>query len=175
MSDDDPFALLGLPRSYAVDVEALETAYRRRAAALHPDRHLDPIDQADAAEQTARINDARAILLDDERRANVLLALCGGPPSETDKTLPDGFLVEMMERREAMADVLAKGDDTEIASMETWAQSQRDGYRASVASQFERCDEHDAAALAAIRRELNAWRYIERMIEQLDPSHEHLL
>ena len=30
----------------------------------------------------------------------------------------------------------------------------------------------DAPALAAIRRELNAWRYIERLIEQLDPDYD---
>ena len=30
----------------------------------------------------------------------------------------------------------------------------------------------DAETLAGIRVQLNAWRYIERMIEQLDPAHE---
>ena len=28
----------------------------------------------------------------------------------------------------------------------------------------------DGAALGAIRVELNAWRYIERLLEQLDPG-----
>jgi molecular chaperone HscB len=175
MPDDDPFALLDLPRSFAVDVEALEAAYRRRAAALHPDRHSDPIAQADATEETARLNDARAVLLDDEQRANLLLSLHGGPAREADKTLPDGFLMEMMERREAMEAVLASGDAAERDALERWAAGERDRYKASVARHFESLAVDDPAALAAIRRELNAWRYIERMIEQLDPSHEPLL
>jgi hypothetical protein len=39
-------------------------------------------------------------------------------------------------------------------------------YAGKVTRLFER--QGDAGALVAIRRELNAWRYIERLIEQLD-------
>jgi molecular chaperone HscB len=164
----DPFALLGLPRAYRLDAGQLQSAYLRRSAALHPDRISDPLLQAEAARQAAMINDARAILGDDESRANALLSLLGGPAKEQDKSLPGGFLIEMMQVREDMESVLASDGPAERSRLEQWAQSRRDEYSQHVGALFENAlRAPEAETLREIRRTLNAWRYIERMIEQL--------
>lgn len=172
---DDPFALLGLPRGFVLDREQLQRAYLRRSAGLHPDRVADPLLQAEAARESARLNAARATLADDEQRANALLTLLGGPSKESDKALPDGFLVQMMEARQDMEAALSSGDAAERARIERWAAEQRQDYVSTVASLFGKIAMDGASSspahLAEIRRQLNAWRYIERMIEQLDPGY----
>jgi molecular chaperone HscB len=173
MPVDDPFALLGLPRRFDVDHAALQHAYLTRTAPLHPDRHHDPIEQAEAAEQVARLNAARAALVDDERRANVLLALLGGPAASDDKSLPDGFLVDMMEVRQDMQSALETGSPDDRRRFERWAEEQRAARLDAIRALFARAgDPPDPDGLRDIRVELNALRYIERMIEQLDPAHQ---
>jgi molecular chaperone HscB len=170
---EDAFELLGLPRRYEIDRHQLEAAFLRRSAAMHPDRFPDPLRQAEAEEASAKLNDARALLLDDERRANELLRLLGGPAKDQDNSLPNGFLVDMMDVRQDMEQALASGDPRERERLERWALDQRAAYRDGVAALFEQVP-LDAGArrsvLSQIRQQLNAWRYIERMIEQIDPA-----
>jgi molecular chaperone HscB len=164
----DPFTLLGLPRSFDIDPGVLQAAYLRRAAALHPDRLTDPLAQTHAQREAAALNDARAALADDEQRANVLLALLGGPAKDQDKSLPEGFLIEMMEVREAMDAALATGDAAERDRLDRWAREHRQAHVENVRAGFAGLGAAPAPGqLAALRRELNAWRYIERMLQQL--------
>jgi molecular chaperone HscB len=164
----DAFALLGLPRSFDIDRQALQAAYLRRTAALHPDRMADPLERAEAQRQAAALNDARAVLADDEPRANLLLALHGGPTKEQDRSLPDGFLVDILDLRQEMEAALTEDDANERARIEQLAQQRRAQHLETVRGMFNALGAPPKAdALAAIRRELNAWRYIERMIEQL--------
>ena len=168
---NDPFSVLGLPRSFDIDPRALQAAYFKRSGALHPDRFTDPIQQAEAARKAATINDARAVLADDEQRGNALLSLLGGPSKEQDKSLPEGFLPAIMEVREEMELVLASEDPQERARFEQWATTERQELKDRIAALFERAGTSAGQeTLREIRRQLNAWRYIERLIEQLDPD-----
>jgi molecular chaperone HscB len=194
----DPFALLGLPRTFDLDAAEIDAAYLQRAAELHPDRlaaargggtgagtgHLDPLAEADAARRAAELNDARAELGNPERRAGVLLHLLGGPRPDEDRSLPDGFLLEMMDVRQELDAAQAAQDAAELERLRAWAASRRAAHMMSLSSKFRRLGdlesgspERGRAAMAPslgagedllrdIRRELNAWRYIERMIDQ---------
>lgn len=165
---DDAFALLGLPRGFDINAAALHAAFLRKSAALHPDRLSDPLAQAEAQRDSAALNDARLMLADDERRANLLLELLGGPAREHDKSLPDGFLARMLAVREDMDETLAGGVEADHERLRLWAADQRQAHIDAVRRGFAaNGGRPDAAGLAAIRQELNAWRYIERMIEQL--------
>ena len=163
---DDPFTRLGLPQQFDVDPAALERQWLMQTARLHPDRAPDP---DAAAREMAQVNDARAVLADPEQRANALLKARGGPSSSDDNALPDGFLMEIFELREAMEQVMANRDPDAIKAIEADAAERRDAYIATVTELFAR---DDANVHTTIRRELNAWRYIERMIEQLDPEYD---
>lgn len=173
----DPFSILELPPRFDLEPADVRRAYRRLAGPLHPDRIADPLEQADAARRVARLTAARDALLDDEARANALLVRLGGPAPEDDRSLPDDFLMEMMEVRDRLESARSSGDAAERQALEDWARDERAGYRDQIAALFAPHDASDGEpaplpsdAASEIRQLLNAWRYIERMIEQLDPS-----
>lgn len=167
---DDPFEVLGLPPKFDLDAAAVQRAYLAKAAGIHPDLAFGA---EDADIQSAAINRAKAILADGERRANALLERLGGPGKSVDKSLPAGFLMDIMETREAIEAALATKDPGEREKWEAWAQGQREKYAERVGRLFDGLgDSRDPKTLRAIRQELNAWRYIERLIEQLDPQYD---
>lgn len=137
-----------------MDAAAVNRAYLARSAALHPDRAAG---DADAPRRMAELNEAKRVIEDPERRANALLARLGGPSKEQDRSLPDGFLMEMMEVRERMEAEGAAARGT----WEAWAKERRREAVEEVGAMFRE------GRLGEVRRRLNAWRYIERMMEQL--------
>jgi DnaJ-domain-containing protein 1 len=167
LASGDPFSALGLPAAFDVDPAALRRAFLERSKSLHPDREGD-------AAMAAALNAAKATLEDPEKRAEALLSLWGGPAKGTDRGLPDGFLMEMMEVREAIEGV--RGDRAAVARWVNWGEERRGAHAARVGELFARAAgapvPERAALLAAVRRELNAWRYIERMVEQVSGGDE---
>lgn len=169
----DPFNLLGLPPSFDLDADLLQRRFLSRAAALHPDLAGagSPPDEPDSADQrAAALNDARATLADPEKRAIALLALLGGPAADQDKSLPPGFLIEMMEVREQVERAVGARDPALMRTWQDWARDRRAEFIAAVAALFRdalAAKDPSHAELTQIRQHLNAWRYIERLREQL--------
>lgn len=160
----DPFDLLGIPPTFEVDPSALQRAWLAGSARLHPDRFSAGSAAPDEARRLAllaALNQSKAALADPFQRGEALLARLGGPSKEADKSLPDSFLMEMLEVREQLEEAAASGDSAAIGKWEDWAAEQRRDAIQRVAGLFK------DGALTELRRELNAWRYIERMIEQL--------
>ncbi len=168
----DPFRALGLEPRFDLSRQQIESAYLARIAGAHPDHagNTEPGTGPDAA----ALNDARRALLSDERRANLVLAHLGGPSASDNKDLPDGFLFEIMDVRTQVEAAIGSGGDEERTKWQAWADEQRAAYTAAIASLFERAhsDADPTQALTEARRTLNAWRYIERLIEQLDPDYD---
>lgn len=168
----DPFDTLGLEPRFDLDASAIRRAYLARSAALHPDTRVGAEDREDGS-ASALLNAAKRIIDDPERRANALLARLGGPGSDQDKSLPPGFLAETMEMREAVEEAIGSGDAEARARVERDAAAQREGYIERVGELFRAAGTAPTPeSLRAIRIELNAWRYIERLIEQLDPAYD---
>lgn len=155
----DHFALFGLERSFALDEQGLQSRYLQLARLTHPDfAGSDPDQQLAAMELSARVNEAHRVLSDPEERANYLLDLLGGPRRDQDKSLPAGFLEEIMLLREELADA---GGNPQVVED---ARRRRQALLDRIAGLFSQAS---PAALKEIRVELNALRYIERLIEQL--------
>ena len=170
MGQYDPFALLGLPHRFDLEPDAIETTYLQLLAACHPDRLEPGIARAEAVGDSARLNQARMTLLDPESRANTLHALLGGPVAREDESLPEGFLEDMLSIRMEMESVLAGEDEGERERMREWATAQRTDFITDLSDTFAGLTSPpDPEELRSIRVQLNTWRYIERMIEQLDP------
>ena len=159
--------MLGLPVSFGLTKGQIESAYLARIAGAHPD--LADADGAGFVDAAA-LNDARRALLDDETRANLVLSAIGGPAASEDDSLPDGFLMEIMETRMEIEAALAAGDEAERAKWVEWAGEQRSAFAGRVGEALDSAD--DETAQRDVRRTLNAWRYIERLIEQLDPGYD---
>jgi molecular chaperone HscB len=164
----DPFQTLGLPRRFDLDEADLHARFIHASSTHHPDRHTDPVLQAEAAEQSAEINHAYAVLSDPERRADTLLTLLGGPAKDQDKSLPPALLMDMMVIREQLEETVAENNEAELEKLRAWANGQRETHLAKVAELFdgEESTLPDAKA-KSIRLELNTLRYIERMLEQM--------
>ena len=117
----DPFAILGLNREFEIDPVALKRAWLSRTAGLHPDRPDAP---PDATRRLSELNDARRILENPELRASALMSTLNEPPGQRDQ-LPGGFLMEMLEIREALEAAQQAGDAAEVQRLREWAQGQR--------------------------------------------------
>ncbi len=160
---NDPFATLGVSPRFDLDLDELRQRFLTASAAHHPDRFTDPLDQADAAERSAELNAAYQTLTDPEARANALLALRGGPAAADDKSLPPTLLMEMMEVREELHQAVADQDHATLERLRDWAHQQHARHVDQLAKLFA----HDELNGKAVRLELNAMRYIQRMIEQM--------
>jgi hypothetical protein len=167
-TDFNPFAQLGLEPVYRIDSAQIERAYRIGLAQSHPD-----MGAGGGGADPAALNAARATLSDHEQRASALLAVLGGPDASSCRDLPDGFLMDMMMQRQEIEEAIESGGEQERARWEQWGIEQRRAYHKEIAQRFEALsDPADHAGLRDIRVQLNAWRYIERLIEQLDPEYD---
>jgi len=156
---------------FDLDPATLQRAYLARSAAAHPDLTADPA----APDLAAALNHARQTLEDPESRAEALLAALGGPGREADRSLPDGFLAQIMAVREELEEAVAAKDEAASSRLGDWANERRKHHIGAVGEAFAALTcppppptpTPPTGDLRAIRRELNAWRYIERMLEQL--------
>jgi riboflavin synthase len=75
----DPFAALGAPRRYDLDLTVLEKTHRELSRALHPDKFTQTgaSERRAALEKAANVNEAWRILRDPIRRAEALFRLEG--------------------------------------------------------------------------------------------------
>lgn len=162
---DDPFELLGVDRRFTLDEEALRRRFLDASSRMHPDRFPDPIDQAEAVEQMSRITDAYRVLCDPESRARALLRLSGKEAEGDKDKLPPDLLMEVMEVREQLEAATEAGDRAELDRLRAWASGQREQYLKQLGRLLE--GHIDAQAAAEARLQLNALRYMERMLEQM--------
>lgn len=193
----DSFDLLGVPARFDLNPATVRGAFLKKIAAAHPDRlgsegslAAEAGDGAGGADGDAeggeaeKLNAAKVELENPETRAAALLRRLGGKGKDEDRALPAGFLMQMMETREridAELDEAVKGGANAaraaLRTWENWANDRRAEHIANVAKLFAGVtetgangmgkDRPDERTLKAIRTELNAWRYVERLVEQL--------
>ena len=166
---DDPFELLGIDPSFDIDLQVLRSRVRRRVASLHPDRFSDPVEIDQATRESARLNAAWKQVEDDERRANLVLVRLGGPAPDEDRSLPPEFLQEMLGIRMELEEAIESSDAVEIARLRDWSDSLKADLRERVRQGLDSLAQGSGDA-AAVRLDLNVWRYIQRMADELAGS-----
>ncbi len=116
----DPFATLGAPRRFDLDLAVLEKTHRELSRALHPDKFAQAgaSERRAALEKAANVNEAWRILRDPIRRAEALFRAEGLAVGETNepKASP-AFLMEVMEEREALAEARAAKDLAKVQKL----------------------------------------------------------
>jgi molecular chaperone HscB len=113
----DHFALFGIERRYAVDLEDLDRRYRALQAQVHPDKHahLGEVEKRLAMQWATQVNEANQTLRHPIRRGRYLLELAGVDAQiETNTAMPHEFLQQQMEWREAVAEAREVGDQGEL-------------------------------------------------------------
>lgn len=165
---DDPFALLGVPRSFRVDPAALRRAHLRRVAAVHPDHAAGGGEAGELVRLSAELNEARRVLSDPVARAEVLLRLAGVSDRDSGERSGDPmaaeFLMELMELREAADAAIEVRDAARISRLRADAESRRDALVGALAADF---DDGGEAALLAARARLGSLRAVERLVARL--------
>jgi molecular chaperone HscB len=143
------FELFGLARTFALDVDALERAYREIQARIHPDRyaHAADADRRAAMQWATRVNEAYRTLRSPVNRGRYLLELSGADAAlESNTAMPAEFLMRQMELREALEEAKAGRD---AAALERLGLDLGNERRALVAAIGDAFDAHPDNALAA--------------------------
>ncbi len=116
----DPFATLGIPRSFDLDLTVVEKTHRELSRALHPDRFVGAgaSERRAALAKAVEVNEAWRVVRDPVRRAEALLKLSGVPVGENHEPKVDpAFLMDMLEQREALAEAKQARDLVAVQSL----------------------------------------------------------
>jgi len=155
--DQDDFALLGLPRRFALDADALAKQWRALQSRVHPDRFAAEGTAAQrlAMQWAVRVNEAHRRLRDPLTRASYLCELAGHVVHGRDAgPVPQDVLVRQMHWHEALADA-SSAEAVEALDAEVAARL-RD-VRQAVAGDLD--ERHDAAAALPKVRE---WMFLAK-------------
>lgn len=168
----DPFRAFGLERAFAIDVKELRRALMKLQRATHPDFFATQGDAArEAAERaTSALNAAFETLEDPLRRADWLVVAQGGPSRDDDREMPQAFLMEVLEWNEVLEEArdAATRDDAAVAELATDLRTARSETVDAVGAALSPLPPTGAAALGEVRRRLNALRYIDRALGEVD-------
>ncbi|MBX3203916.1 MAG: Fe-S protein assembly co-chaperone HscB [Labilithrix sp.] len=116
----DPFATLGAPRRFDLDLSALEKTHRELSRALHPDKFAQAgaSERRAALEKAANVNEAWRALRDPIRRAEALFQAEGLAVGEThEPKASPAFLMAVMEEREALSEARAARDLAKVKTL----------------------------------------------------------
>jgi len=101
------FELFHLPQHFAIDMPALDKAYREVQNRVHPDKFVSAgnSEKRIAMQWATRVNDAYQTLKSPFKRAAYLCELNGVDLQiESNTAMPSEFLMQQMEWREALED-----------------------------------------------------------------------
>jgi molecular chaperone HscB len=114
---ENHFDLFHLPRQFAIDMAALDQAYRDVQTRVHPDRFVNATDAEKrvAMQWATRANEAYQTLKNPYKRASYLCELNGVDLQiESNTAMPGDFLMQQLEWRESLADARAIKDVTAL-------------------------------------------------------------
>lgn len=168
LSAQDHFSLLGLSRIFNIDPQVIESAWKRVALAVHPDRFAthSAAEKRVAMQWSSQANEAYRILKDPMSRARYLCELSGiDLQTETNTAMSPEFLFRQMSWHEQLDEVLEqKGDpDLRLSLRQTLNDELTEAEReieASVGTYLEQ-ERYDLAA-ARVRE----WMFLNKLIAQ---------
>lgn len=167
-----PFELLGVEPNAELDAKDLRARLLRFSRIVHPDFFgTDDELRALAETNTACLNEAYGVLADDFARVDWILKWLGGPTEADERQMPQAFLMEVLEWNEALEEAREAGGSelpptlTELEP--TWNNERAATLRRAI-ERLTPFPERDAPVLADVRRDLNAVRYLDRALRELE-------
>ena len=166
------FELFGLPQSYALDRDKLDTADRELQNTVHPDRFAaqPEAEQRVAMQWATQVNEAYETLKHAVNRGVYLLKLQGIDAFDAANTkMAPAFLMQQMEWREAIEDARAAKN---TAALDALSDDLRATHRRIEAQLAELIDTaHDFAAASEAVRQL---RFMDKLIAEVGDVYEEL-
>ena len=142
------FALFHLPQQFAVDLKALDQAYRDVQNQVHPDKFARSPDAEKrvAMQWATRANEAYQTLRSPMRRATYLCELNGVDlETESNTSMAPAFLMQQMEWREALDDARAAIDVNALAALDRDLADTRRAQLDQIGAALDGQDFHQAA------------------------------
>lgn len=169
-----PFEIFGMPVSFDVDPAELRRRLLRFSRLVHPDFHARGTAETKrmAEHDSAALNSSHEILADDVQRADWLIAHLGGPSEKDVREMPKAFLMEVLEWNELLEN--ARGAppsaemDAELRELEATLRSNRSLAIQTLGRLLSPIPGRASPRLAEARHELNAIRYIDRALEEIE-------
>jgi molecular chaperone HscB len=173
----DPFATLGIQRTFDVDLAAVEKVHRELSRALHPDRYVKaPASERRAAlSKAVEVNEAWRVVRDPIRRADALLALGGAPVDERagNHASPE-FLMDMREQREALAEAKAAKDLEAVRKMAAGIEKRAKEVERELAAAFAGSSDNGPTELKALTGKVGELKYYRRFLDEVSAIEDEL-
>lgn len=169
LTTQDHFSLLGLPRRFEIDPQSLESAWKKVALAVHPDRFAtrSAAEKRVAMQWSSQANEAYRILKDPMSRARYLCELAGVDlQTETNTAMSPDFLFRQMEWHEQLdaLHVLAPGQESRLRAQQTLEHDLTTAEQ-EITAAVQEFLEQDRFDLAAER--VREWMFLNKLIAQL--------
>ena len=168
MSHPDHFELFGLPPRFAIDLDALERAYKDVQSRVHPDRFAagTAAERRVAMQWATRANEAYTALRSPQKRAAYLVERAGvAIEAETNTAMPPAFLMQQMEWRETLDE--ARGDPAALDDVRRTMNHERQELLAAIERAID--ETHDYREAAALVRQL---MFIDRFASEIGHADE---
>jgi len=165
----DPFATLGIERTFDIDLAAVEKTHKELSRTLHPDRHAGggATERRYALSKAIEVNEAWRIVKDPIRRAEALFRLAGVLVGEANepKAAP-ALLMDMMEQRESLAEARGKHDLLAAHALAAQIEARAIAAERSLSEGF-RSARGDREALGHLLPRLGELRFYRRFLEEV--------
>jgi DnaJ-domain-containing protein 1 len=173
-SEPSPYDVFGLETRYPVDPHDLRRRLLRFSRLTHPDFFANESKAARslAERNTAVLNAAHEVLADDARRADWLVRHLGGPDEALERAMPREFLMDVLEWNETLEEARSQrggsADDPRLSELGTTLKHSRAQAVRKIGDLLEPLPEPGSPPLLEVRRLLNAIRYFDRALEELE-------
>lgn len=171
----DPFQLLDIQPRFSLDMTAVEKRHLELSRALHPDRFVGrpASERRLALSKAIEVNEAWRVVRDPVRRAEALLARLGIDAGESSGAKADPeLLMDMMDQREALAEVRMERDGERLAKMTEAMRRREKGVIDALARLLDMSDPEAARGALPHLAEL---RFVRRFLEEASAVEDELL
>jgi molecular chaperone HscB len=168
----DPFATLGVPRTFDLELAAVERTHRELSRALHPDKYVTapPSERQAALSRAVEVNEAWRVLRDPVRRAEALFALAGVKTGEDREPKADPeFLMEVLEKREALAEARAHKDAAAVRALATEMEARQDAALRELSQGFA-----GGGDLSPLLPKLGELRFYRRFLDEVSATEDEI-
>lgn len=165
------FDLFQLPATFALEMGALDAAYRDVQGRVHPDRFINATDAEKrvAMQWATRANEAYQTLRNPQKRAQYLCELNGVDlNTESNTAMPMDFLMQQMEWREALGEARAGKDSDALDALDEQVKQERKARLAQVGTQLDAGDFENAA------QGVRALMFLDKFSEEVHYAFEAL-
>ena len=172
MENKNYFTHFGVEPSFTIDTAQLKKQFLKLSREYHPDFHTEKSDeeQAEILQLSSYNNKAFKVLKDFDARFKYILLLHGVDFEEGKQSLPQMFLMEMMDFNEKLMDVQMEGDLSQLESLKAELKEIEESLYSGVSSTIENYNPVNISEseLARLKEYFFKKKYLLRIHENLN-------